>query len=81
MSLIRPSFTLATAFLLFSVLFSPFSHARISALQAGICHEDANTPAEKGFLIAQSTEPQEEASRNSALDYFADGIEGLEMQD
>ncbi|MCF8146096.1 MAG: tetratricopeptide repeat protein [Deltaproteobacteria bacterium] len=81
MSSIRPSFTFATAFLLFSVLFSPLSHARSPAVQPGISHEDANTSAEKGFLLAQSSEPQAGAPRNSALDYFADGIEGLEMQD
>jgi len=81
MSFLKPNVILPTAFLLFFVFFCPFSHARAFAVRAEACHGDADKAAVKELLIARSTGQQDEKSRENALDYFADGIEGLDMQD
>jgi len=81
MSSLKPRFTVATAFLLLFVLFPPVSHARTFADHAGNSHKDARPAETKGLRVAQSAQQQDEAPPKNPLDYFADGIEGLEMQD
>ena len=48
--------------------------------RAGPSHDVANMGATKGLLLAQSNEPNEQSPKNG-LNYFADGIEALDMQD
>jgi len=81
MSSLKPRFTVATAFLLLFFFFPPVSHAGTFADQAGNSHKDARPAETKGLRVAQAAQPQDEAPPKNALDYFADGIEGLEMQD
>jgi len=81
MPLLKSSFTLATAFLLFSLFLPPSSHARDVAVQAGSSHDVANMGTAKGPLLAQAAENPDERAPKKALDFFADGVESLDMQD
>jgi Flp pilus assembly protein TadD len=81
MPLFKRSFTLAAAFLLFSLLLPPFFHAQAVAVQAGFSPDVANMGAAKELLLAQTTENRDGKPSKNALDYFADGVEAMDMQD
>jgi tetratricopeptide (TPR) repeat protein len=81
MPLLKTSLTFATAFLLVSLFLSPISHARSVASQAGSSHDVANMGTPNEPLLAQTTGSRDEKPPKNALDYFADGVEAMDMQD